>query len=155
MAELSSYEGKLYWNDGTGLLLVGQVRDIEGPGVTQDMVDAASRDGGKLETYLGGLRNAGEITFDIVYDPDLATQSTLASSVAGTQGYVFLVLRELAENGWHGAAQVSGFKPKAPLRGALTADVTIEMVAEVSELWYLGDGDGNYMVDGDSNYWVA
>ena len=156
MSELSSYEGKLYWNDGTGPLLIGQVRDIEGPGMSQDMVDVASRDSGKLTAYLGGLRSSGEVTFDIVYDPDLATQSTLAAALlAGTQGTLFLVLRELAESGWHGIAQVASFKPKAPLRDALTADVTFEMVNTIDELWYLGDGDGDYMVDGDGNYWVA
>lgn len=156
MSELSSYEGKLYWNDGTGPALIGQVRDIEGPGMSQDMVDVASRDSGKLTAYLGGLRSSGEITFDIVYDPDLATQSTLAAALlAGTQGTLFLVLRELAESGWHGIAQVASFKAKAPLRDALTADVTFQMLASADELYYLSDGESNYMVDGDSNYWIA
>jgi hypothetical protein len=156
MSELSAYEGKLYWDTGAGAVLIGQVRDIEGPGMTQDMVDVASRDSGKLTAYLGGLRSSGDVTFEIIYDPDLATQNTLtASLLAGTQGRLFLVLRELTENGWHSGAQVSSFKPKAPLRDGLSADVTFEMLDTISELRYLEDGAGNYMVDGGNSYWVA
>lgn len=156
MAELSAYEGKLYWDPGTGAVLLGQVRDIEGPGVAQDAVDVASRDSGKLTAYLGGLRSGGEVSFEIVYDPDDATHGALtAALLAGTEGHLYLLLRELTETGWHGCAVVKAFKPKAPLQGGLAADAVFEMLAGTVHLGYLTDGDGDYMVDGNSNYWVA
>lgn len=157
MAELSAYEGKLYWDPGTGAVLLGQVRDIDGPGIGQDTVDIASRDSGKLRARLGGLKTGGEVTFEIVYDPDNVTQAALTTALlAGTEGHVYLLLRELTETGWHGCAVVNAFKPKAPLEGALTADVTFGMLAGTDELWYMSDGEGvDYMVDGDGNYWVA
>lgn len=157
MAELSSYEGKLYWNPGTGAVLVGQVRDIEGPGMKLDVIDVSSRDGSKRDTYISGLNSVDEVTFDIVYDPDVASQNALSVALlAGTIGRMFLVLRVLGEKGWHGAAVVNGFKPKAPLSGVFTADVSFGLLQNASELRYLSDGGGvNFLADGNLNYVVA
>lgn len=58
--------------------VVAQVRDIAGPNQSSDVIETTSRDNANLyKTYLAGLRDGGEVTFDLVYDPDIVTLSLI------------------------------------------------------------------------------
>lgn len=156
MAEFFAYTTKLYFDPGTGALLIGAVRDIDGPGLSLDMVDVASRDSGQLRKRTAGLAAGGSLTFDIVYDPDLSTQVALSTALtAGTTGTMYLLIDDLTETGWFGEAIVESFKPKTTLEGALGADVGLALVRTVDGIDYLTDASTDYMVDHDSNYWVV
>ena len=157
MAEFWGYTPKLYFDDGTGALLVGAVKDIEGPGMNRETVDVASRDAGQLTKRISGMAAAGNITFEIVYDPDLATQNVLSAALtAGTMGTMYLVIDDLPETGWYGRAMVESFKPKAPLEDAFVADVSIVMARAANELNYLTDATTDYMVmAAGATYWIV
>ncbi len=156
MAEFWAYTTKLYFNAGSGSLLVGAVRDIDGPAIGLDMVDIGSRDAGKLRKRAAGIATGGTLTFDIVYDPDLSTQAVLSSALtAGTVGTMFLVIDDLLETGWYGQAMVESFKPKAPTEDTLAADVTLTLMRAVDTINYLVDSVGDYMVDDLGSYWVV
>lgn len=157
MAEFFGYDIQLYWDNGAGAAAVAAVRDIEGPGMTLDMVDVASRDTGALQKRIGGLASAGQVTMDIVYDPDAATHAALTTALANsTEGTLYLVMDALAETGWYGRALVSGFQPQPPLENALTAAVTFDLIAMANTLAYLSDAGTDYMiVASGGGYWVA
>lgn len=58
---------------------IAAVRDLAGPNVAVTAVDVSSRDA-RARAFLPAMYDAGEITFDIVYDPDADTHS---DTVAG------------------------------------------------------------------------
>lgn len=114
---------------------IAQVRDITGPNLSTDVIETTSRDNANAyKSFLAGLRDGGEVTFDIVYDPDLTTHS--ASSAGG--------LVKLQQDGTLNnfkltfpdsapattvtfAGIVTAFNPKSPMNDALAADVTIKV----------------------------
>lgn len=155
MSEYAAYDVQLIW-DGT---VVGQVRDISGPATTADAIDVTTRDGGGEDEYIGGLKDGGEVTFDVIYDPDLATQTVLLTAISN--GTIALAeLRTLLVDTDHPTglrffAQVGAFTPKAPMRDALTADVVCRLMAPLAEIDYLVDELANYLVDHSGNYLIA
>lgn len=117
---------------------VAAVRDIAGPSMATNPIDVSSR-ASIARTFLPGMRDNGEITFDIIYDPDLASQS---ASVAG--GLVKLQLDGTASN-WKllfptattiaqvgFSAFVTNFSAKEPMDDAMTADLTLKIAGEVA-----------------------
>jgi predicted secreted protein len=58
---------------------IAAVRDLAGPNVAVTAVDTSTRDA-RARTFLPGMHDSGEITFDIIYDPDADTHS---DTVAG------------------------------------------------------------------------
>lgn len=115
--------------------VVAQVRDIAGPNQSADVIETTSRDNANLyKTYLAGLRDGGEVTFDLVYDPDIVTHSATAAG-----GLVKLLQDGTVNNfrlSFPDAAPattvtfsglVTAFAPKAPMNDALTADVTLKV----------------------------
>jgi hypothetical protein len=154
---MSEYSGSLpilRWNGDTE---IGQVRDINGPALQQANVDVTVR-GDADQVYLGGLRDGGEVTFDLIYDPNLATQTILRTALeAGTINMLeFALLRTSTVNppGFRFFALVTAFTPKAPLADALAADVTFQLTKTVSGLLYLVDETGEYLVDETTQYLI-
>jgi len=112
--------------DGT---TVAQVRDISGPGISTETTETTDRDGDGWKEFIGGLKDGGEVTFDILYDPSAATHD-------GTTGIVALANSREEKTWtveWPGSVTwslpgiVTKFEPKAPLADAMTADVTVKV----------------------------
>ena len=117
---------------------IGAVRDISGPSMTTTAVDVSTR-AAKARAFMPSMRDNGEMTFDILYDPDNAYH---AAAVTGG-------LVKLQQDGTVGSWQllfptattieyarfnafVTGFAVKASLDDALTADLTIKIAGEVT-----------------------
>src|SRR3972149_3346369 len=112
---------------GTTFVNVAQIRDLSGPGLSRNAIDATHRDSANFWRYfIKGFKDAGEITFDLVMDQDLSSQ--------GTAGF----LGEWSDDGtslpnwritfpdgwtWTFRGLVSGQSMNAPLDDLLTADV--------------------------------
>lgn len=133
MAEFFGYDVLLKMNSVT----IGQVRDIEGPGLKMDPVESTHRGSSKWRTRLGGLKDGGTVTFDIVYDPDLAGHANAAGGVAyhmlqGTSNTFSIVFVDPMPTTIGFTAFVTSFKPKAPMEGALTADVELQITGAVT-----------------------
>lgn len=149
MAEFFGGDIKLYLNPGaTTTSLIGAVRDINGPNIDDSVIDVSSRDSGKQRARLSGLRSGGELTFDLVYDPDATTHAALSTALTdGTTCTMFLVIDDLTERGWYGTCIVSAFSPKAPLGDKFAADVTLTMLGAMAETGYLSPaGSTDYIV---------
>jgi hypothetical protein len=138
-------------------VVIGQVRDISGPGMVEDSVDVTTRENSD-RVYIPGLRDGGELTFDVIYDPNLATHITLQSFLlAGSVGVAELQLADTANlyEGFRFLAMVSTMTLESPLEGALGASITLRSVSQPVPIIYLVDDLGNYLVDESGNYLIS
>lgn len=121
--------------------IIGQVKDIEGPNMSRETVDVTHHQStGGYRKFLASLRDAGEITFSVELDPsdpshdqntgllalfekDTATNFRLVFPVEGQVGYL----------GYAFAGFVTGYSPKAPVTGSLTADITIRVAGAITQ----------------------
>ena len=138
MAKYTAYESVLRVNTvSTTFVDVGQVRDISGPSMTQDAVEVTARDTNKWRAFTPGLRDGGEVTFDLIYDPNLASHSATNT----TTGLVSFLLTGTAKtfrldmsdsNYFSFSGIVTAFTPESPLEDAMTASCTIKVTGAVS-----------------------
>jgi len=136
--KLSAYPVVLAVNTvSTTYVTIAAVLDIEGPGMTLDMIDVTSRDSASWKEFIGGLIDGGEVAFDILYDPDDTTHSATSPGLVGLltsktiKGWK-LTLTDPTPTVWSFTALVKAFKPKAPMKDALRANVTLKVTASIA-----------------------
>lgn len=139
MAKYSGYDVLLKVKQGASYVAVAQIRDLSGPAIKQDTNEVTHRDGNKWREFVGGLRDGGEVSFDIVYDPDLASHGASA-----TPGLAYMAMNGTVGDfqiTWPDAnpaqtctfnALVTSFQPNAPMGDALTADVTLKITGSLT-----------------------
>ena len=116
---------------------IAGVRDISGPSMSQDTIEASSRDNNWKE-FVGGQVDGGEITFDIVYDPDTVTHSAGSAGgavlllITGTKGTYKLSFADTTPATASFSALVTKFTPKAPYNGLQSADVTLKISGAIT-----------------------
>lgn len=155
MAKYSGYDAKLAWQG----VVVGQVRDVGGPALQQEAIDVTTRDDLDQDQYVGGLRDGGDLSFDVIYDPALASQTALRTALEnGTRGMGELYTTAIGTaqpGGLRFFGKVTGFQPNAPMRDALTADVSIKLSHRPAQIDYLVDHAGNPIVTAAGKYVIA
>ena len=133
MAKYSGYDVLLKVNQGGSYVAMAQVRDLGGPSLKQDTVETTHRDGNKWREFAGGLKDGGEVTFDVVYDPALDSHKAGAAPGFvhmlnnGTVGDFQLVWPTTPAQTCTFFALVTAVNPNAPMGDALTADVTLKI----------------------------
>ena len=117
---------------------VAHVRDIDGPGGTAETVETSHRDS-SFRLYQAGMRDGGEVTFDIVFDPDLAGHDpTLSASMykdwelGRTANYKMTYPGELVTTTCDSTTcifntLITTWQFKAPLKDALVASLTLKI----------------------------
>lgn len=139
MAEYAGYRVELEIQLGVTWTPVAQVRDISGPAVIADQIEVSNRDS-RARKYVAGMYDGGEITFDMVFDPDHASHDpTLADSM-----YAYAASGEIANfrltfpgvatatTTATFAAFVSNFEITSPLEDGLTASLTAKVSGAVA-----------------------
>jgi predicted secreted protein len=112
---------------------IANVQSISGPGLTLDTEDVTTHDSSSAwEEVVATILRSGEITLDIVYDPNAATHKyasggLLYDMVLRTATAYTLVFPSSGTVTWSFNAFVTGFEPSAPHDGALTASVTMKL----------------------------
>ena len=132
MAEYSGYGATLSIYITSSYTAIAQIRDITGPSMALDTIETSSRDSA-WKKFVPGQIDGGEVTFDLVYDPDATTHKEgtrggLAYAVTNRQREQFKVTfpdTTPATAVFYG--YVTKFVPKEPMNDALTADVTIKV----------------------------
>ena len=120
----------------TGGTVVGNVRNISGPGISLDTTDVTSHDStGGWEEVVATIIRSGEVTLDVVYDP----ANTQIKNAAG--GLIYLLTTRASASftiTFPSAAAiiftgyVTGFEPSAAHDGAITASVKIKATGVVT-----------------------
>lgn len=132
MAKYAAF-GTLFKRSGT---TIANVSNISGPGLSLDTEDVTSHDStGGWEEVVATILRSGEVTVDLVYDPNAATHKyaaggllhDLAQRTAVTYSIVFSSTPAVT---WEFSAFVTGFEPSAAVDGALTASVTLKLTGQ-------------------------
>jgi predicted secreted protein len=119
-----------------GATSIVQVQSISGPGLSLDTEDVTTHDSaGAWEEVVGTILRSGEVSLDIVYDPNTATHKNssgglLADMVARTAQTYNLVFPSTAAVTWTFSAFVTGFEPSSAHDGALTAAVKMKITGQ-------------------------
>jgi hypothetical protein len=139
---LSSFGTFLKAGDGGSpetFATVVNVGDIDGPDMsldTEETTNHGSVDG--WGEFIGTILNGGEVGFPINYIPGDPTHDMntglQADMINRTVRNYQLVYPDPGGNGYQFAALVTGFKPGAPVKGKLTADVKLKISGPVSEI---------------------
>ncbi|MBX7237671.1 MAG: hypothetical protein K1X65_25065 [Caldilineales bacterium] len=116
-----------------GAVAIAQVRDIDGPALDSNIIEATSHDDTDgYNTFVQGLKDAGEISLSIAYDPAGVTHKNASGGLLyeyeqGSISAYTLVFPDAGLTEWDFNALVKSFKPTAPVDGLLTADVTLKI----------------------------
>lgn len=119
-----------------GAVTIAQVGNISGPGLSLDLDDVTTHDStAGWEEVVGTILRSGEVTLDLVYDPNAATHKyaaggllyDLVSKVAQTYSLVFPSTPTVT---WTFSALVTKFEPSAPVGGHLSAAATLKLTGQ-------------------------
>lgn len=107
---------------------IAEVMDISGPSLKTDTVEVTAHDTGPYKQYISTLIDQGEITFTINFNKG-ATQgftTGLYNDLVNRtlRNFQIVLTTSVAATGAI-AALVTGFALKAPVGGALQADITL------------------------------
>ena len=120
---------------------LAQVKDISGPSITRDTIDVTNHGSPSgYSEFLASLKDGGEVTFDIEYDPADPTHDDTTGVMAlideNTPRNWRLIFPVAAVSGYHGLqfkALVTGFQPAAPVKGSLTSSITLKVAGAVAQ----------------------
>lgn len=106
---------------------IANVTSIGGPGLTRNTIDLTAHDSPDAwMEFKGGLKDGGEISADVNYDP--ATHDSLVDDLADADPRNYqLVFPDTAATTWTIKAILSGFEPGAPHDDKLTASLTFKI----------------------------
>lgn len=123
--------GNLFYHstDGTTFTSMAEVIDINGPGLAADAVETTHTESTNgWREFIGGLKDAGEITVTCNFRPDNASNDTLRGYIGSLEYYRIA---------WVGLTErvtcqgiLTGYSPQAPLGDKMTVDLTIKLSGE-------------------------
>ena len=128
------FGAKLYRDDGTGTFVaVAEVLDINGPELSQIIEDATTMDSpnGWGEKIAVGVREAGDVTFQMHMIQDDTTQNSLYSDLGSSTKRNFRLVfpsgtKRLAFSGF-----VQRIGQSYPVKGKLVNDCTVSITGQV------------------------
>lgn len=117
-------------NAGETLTSVAYIKNISGPGLALDSEDVTTHDSTNAwEEVVATVLRTGELSLDIVYDPQGATHNASTGLIYFSKSKITVGFRVTFPGAvaWDFAAVVAGFEPSAPHDGALTAAVKLKI----------------------------
>lgn len=106
--------------------------DLPMPDLTQATAEITSRDStGGYDEFIPTIKSAGEIEFDLIWDPANATHGGATGLLAlynnQTKRNFQITLPSPLTQKWSFAAYVTGYQATAPQDGAMTATVKLKL----------------------------
>jgi predicted secreted protein len=128
-------------NDGFGYILerddgaagfdqIAQFRDTGGPDLQRDTIDVTSKSStNKIREFIGGLRNSGEVTGNILFDYDEATHAQLITDYASDAAVGYRI-----SHGDTGAtvSTFSALLTRLALNGAMEGEISGDISMQIS-----------------------
>jgi predicted secreted protein len=136
MAKQSAFGTELHMGDGAGTEVfteIAHVTKMGGPGLGVDTEDVTTHDSTSAwEEVVATILRTGEMTLDIIYDPNDgthdATDGLVSKLDSKTKANFELIFPDATE--WSFSAYVTGFEPDEPHDGALTASVSLKITGQ-------------------------
>ncbi len=106
---------------------VGVVYDVEPPGTQRDAVEKTSMASAeRWREYMSGLKDAGELNFQMTFDPDDASVTAMETDLNfDGPGFYKIIFPDADE--WGFSALLTLFQPTVPVGDAMLADVTFKL----------------------------
>lgn len=135
MAKYSAFGTQLAWDPagGSSYSTIGQIHNIGGPNLARDNIDVTTHDSTDMwREFIKSLKDGGEVTFDITYDPALGTHdaSTGLLSDFGDDDTIpnwQITFPDTGATTWTFPGFVTGFSPAEPIDDKLAASVTVKV----------------------------
>lgn len=123
---ISGYNTRLKMN-GTE---IAEVVTISGPGITRNTIDASHMQSPEMWLeFIKGMKDAGELSFDINMIPGNASQYALLSDFYDDTSVASwaLVFPNAAGTTWSFRAIVTSFEPTNAIDATFTASITLKL----------------------------
>ncbi|MEU1219227.1 phage tail tube protein [Streptomyces microflavus] len=130
MAGMDGFGVQLQRGDGEGpevFTAIADITNLSGPGLSRETLDVTSHGSpdGWME-FLGGLKDPGEVTADINYQPSL--HDTLVADFDDTAPRNYkIVFPDAGATTWAFPAIITGFEPEAPYDDKAAASLTFKV----------------------------
>jgi len=107
--------------------LIGKVMDVSGPSIVVDDIEITNNDSGadEFKEYIAGLRDAGDVTFDIIYE---ITQNIALQAIVGTLKDWQLTLPDSATYVFTGYIKEIG--QETPMADAVKNNIAIKVTGK-------------------------
>lgn len=112
---------------------IAYIKSIGGMSLSLDTEDVTTHDSVEAwEDVIVTILRSGEMSLEIVYDPNIASHSAAAGLIDYVENkrLAYFDVQFVSSYHWLFAAFVSGFEPSAPSDGALTASVTLKITGK-------------------------
>jgi predicted secreted protein len=137
MAKMSAFKTKIAWDPagGSSFTEIAQVRAITPPSISRSEIDVTTHDSpnGWME-YLPGLKDGGEVSFEIIFDPSLGTHDAITGLLSDFDDDTIaswrIIFPNTANTTWIALGFLTGFEVDAPTDDALTASITIKVTGK-------------------------
>jgi hypothetical protein len=118
---------------GGAMTTIAQVLDISGPEFTVDTEETTNQSSsGGYEEFLPTIKRSGNVTFDILFDPNAATHEAASTGIIYVmtnrklRGYQLLMPTTAAKQ-WNFLGYIVGFSQANPVAGVQKASITIKV----------------------------
>jgi len=114
--------------NGSAFVAIASVTSISGPGLSRETIDVTAHDSpdGWME-FLGGLKDGGEVSFDINRRP--AVHDVLVDDFDDTEPRSYRV-EWVSGTAWTVDAILTGYEPDSPYDDKLSASVTLKVTGK-------------------------
>lgn len=125
MAGEDAFGTQLQRFNGSSFDTIASVTSMSGPGISRETIDVTAHDStdGWME-FLGGLKDGGEVTFDINRRP--AIHDELLDDFEDTEPRTWR-LEWPSGTAWTFDAILTGYEPDSPYDDKLSASVTLKV----------------------------
>ena len=112
---------------------VAGVTNIGGPGLTLETIDVTNHSSTSAwREFVGGLKDGGDISVDIVYDPAAATHKNTSGGLlylltTRASASFTITFSDTGATVWTFTAFVTSFEPSGAVADGLTASVTLKI----------------------------
>jgi len=119
-------------DDGATYTLLAEIIDtIDGPERRADAIETTSHDSTNgIRTYIGGLKDNGELGFKLNWDPGSTTHTKLAAA-RGALKHWQITYPGGDTSSFEGV--LTSFKPSAPIDDRMTAEVTVQVSGAITD----------------------
>lgn len=113
-------------------ITVGEVLNVKPPAISRDAVDATHTESPNgYREFIPGLKDGGEVSFDINFIPGSQGVTTLMAQLAiDGSSACKITLPGTPSYEWAFDAILTGFEPDAPIDDKMTASVTFKVTGQ-------------------------
>lgn len=135
MTKINAFGSILEWDPagGTTYAAIGQIHNIGGPGVSRNPIDVTTHDStDQWMEFIKGLKDGGELTFDITYDPALGSHDASTGLLSDFDEDTVIpnwrvTFPDAGTTQWAFPGFLTGFEPGMPIDNKLAASVSVKI----------------------------